>query len=256
MKIEGCCLFTASLEDRHKRRQQKEKSSVGKTSLQRSKTFVNLLFKKEHKEKSCSKAPSLHADKGEINRTFCFPRIHRFLTLIFNTKISEDSLPLILTLISQIRSQVILCSSWLLWRIPLLGLKEAGGCPNPRPCSMWTTWPRHCSRTTRRQQWCDTVGGWVPHQCYSCAFIFFIFIFQYFGSILKVYYPDRSHFYIYIYILPQFLSDNVIEDLVRPLLAILDRPEKLLLLREIRSIKMCECIAFITEKYLLVSDSL
>ena len=34
--------------------------------------------------------------------------------------------------------------------------------------------------------------------------------------------------------LPQFLSDNVIEDLVRPLLAILDRPEKLLLLREVR----------------------
>lgn len=32
----------------------------------------------------------------------------------------------------------------------------------------------------------------------------------------------------------------MIEDLVRPLLAILDRPEKLLLLREIRSIKMCE----------------
>lgn len=32
----------------------------------------------------------------------------------------------------------------------------------------------------------------------------------------------------------QFLSDSVIEDLVRPLLAILDRPEKLLLLREIR----------------------
>ena len=32
----------------------------------------------------------------------------------------------------------------------------------------------------------------------------------------------------------QFLSDNVIEELVRPLLAILDRPEKLLLLREIR----------------------
>ncbi|MEQ2158768.1 hypothetical protein GOODEAATRI_015813, partial [Goodea atripinnis] len=31
-----------------------------------------------------------------------------------------------------------------------------------------------------------------------------------------------------------FLSDNEIEDLIRPLLAILDRPEKLLLLREIR----------------------
>ncbi|CAF98682.1 unnamed protein product, partial [Tetraodon nigroviridis] len=40
--------ITAS-EDGHKRGQQKETSSVGKTSLQRSKTFVNLLFKKERK---------------------------------------------------------------------------------------------------------------------------------------------------------------------------------------------------------------
>lgn len=71
MNIEGCCVFPASLEDRHKRRQQKEKSSVGKTSLQRSKTFVNLLFKKERKSKNCSKSPSLHADDaGELNRSF------------------------------------------------------------------------------------------------------------------------------------------------------------------------------------------
>ena len=46
------------------------------------------------------------------------------------------------------------------------------------------------------------------------------------------------------FIPPQFLSDNVIEDLAHPLLAILDRPEKLLLLREIRSMTTCdlECI--------------
>lgn len=88
MKIEGCCVFTASLEDRQKRRQQKEKSSVGKTSLQRSKTFVNLLFKKERKEKNCSKSASLHADKGELDGTVCFPRIHKFLILISNVKIS------------------------------------------------------------------------------------------------------------------------------------------------------------------------
>ncbi|XP_069045377.1 PDZ domain-containing protein 7 [Lepisosteus oculatus] len=34
----------------------------------------------------------------------------------------------------------------------------------------------------------------------------------------------------------RFVSDHVVEDLVRPLLAILDRPEKLLLLREIRTL--------------------
>lgn len=76
------------LEDRHKKRQQKEKSSVGKFSLQRSKTFVNLLFKKERKEKNCSKSPLLHADKGELSTTVCLPHIHKFLILTFNVKIS------------------------------------------------------------------------------------------------------------------------------------------------------------------------
>uniref|UniRef100_H3CTC6 PDZ domain containing 7a n=1 Tax=Tetraodon nigroviridis TaxID=99883 RepID=H3CTC6_TETNG len=42
-------ITASALEDGHKRGQQKETSSVGKTSLQRSKTFVNLLFKKERK---------------------------------------------------------------------------------------------------------------------------------------------------------------------------------------------------------------
>lgn len=72
--------------------------------------------------------------------------------------------------------------------------------------------------------------------------IYFFLVARNFVSILK--YPDINHF-CNVYIPPQFLSDNVIEDLVRPLLAILDRPEKLLLLREIRSIKMCEvqCIS-------------
>lgn len=54
-----------------KKKQQKEKSSVeGKTSLQRSKTFVNLFFKKDRKEKSRSKSPSHNADRGD--RPFLF----------------------------------------------------------------------------------------------------------------------------------------------------------------------------------------
>uniref|UniRef100_H2U5D5 PDZ domain containing 7a n=1 Tax=Takifugu rubripes TaxID=31033 RepID=H2U5D5_TAKRU len=54
-------------EDRHKKRHQKEKqSSVDKSNLQRSKTFVNLLFKKERKEKNLPKSPSRCADRGEI----------------------------------------------------------------------------------------------------------------------------------------------------------------------------------------------
>lgn len=51
---------------------------------------------------------------------------------------------------------------------------------------------------------------------------------SYFSFILS------SNLCIYHKVSLQFLSDCVIEDLVRPLLAILDRPEKLLLLREIR----------------------
>ncbi len=59
--------FFHLLEDRQKKkRQQRQKGPAeGKTSLQRSKTFVNLLFKKDRKEKSRSKSPSHHADKGE-----------------------------------------------------------------------------------------------------------------------------------------------------------------------------------------------
>lgn len=52
-------------EKQKKKKQQKEKSTrEGKTSLQRSKTFVNLFFKKDRKGKSRSKSPSHQADKG------------------------------------------------------------------------------------------------------------------------------------------------------------------------------------------------
>lgn len=58
--------FLPSEDRQKKKRQQKKKhSSEGKTGLQRSKTFVNLFFKKDHKEKSGSKSPSHRADKGE-----------------------------------------------------------------------------------------------------------------------------------------------------------------------------------------------
>lgn len=54
------------LEDRQKKKKQKEKNTKeGKTGLQRSKTLVNLLFKKDRKDKNRSKSPSHHADRGE-----------------------------------------------------------------------------------------------------------------------------------------------------------------------------------------------
>lgn len=69
--------MTTTLEDRHKKRHQKEKqSSVDETNLQRSKTFVNLLFKKERKEKNLPKSPSRHADRGEITATLHGQRLN------------------------------------------------------------------------------------------------------------------------------------------------------------------------------------
>lgn len=65
-------VFFPSEERQKKKKQQKKKhSSEGKTSLQRSKTFVSLFFRKDRKEKSGSKLSS--ADKGEEAALECLP---------------------------------------------------------------------------------------------------------------------------------------------------------------------------------------
>ncbi|XP_040906206.1 PDZ domain-containing protein 7a [Toxotes jaculatrix] len=145
--------ITVSEDRQKKKRQQKEKSSPeGKKSLQRSKTFVNLLFKKDRKEKSSSKSQSHHADKDkERGRPF---------QLLTSPRESRA------------------------------GVKDSS--PLPRPETM-----QHVEDVAKKLLSQDEVAAVMRH----CQ---------------------------------RFLSDNVIEDLVRPLLAILDRPEKLLLLREIR----------------------
>ncbi|XP_034464904.1 PDZ domain-containing protein 7a [Hippoglossus hippoglossus] len=145
--------ITESEDRQKKKKQKKEKSSgEGKTSLQRSKTFVNLLFKRERKEKSRSRSPSQGADKGK-----------------------ERGRPLqILTSPRESRA----------------GVKDAS--PLPRPETL-----HHVEDVAKRLLSQDEVAAVMRH-CH------------------------------------RFLSDNMIEDLVRPLLAILDRPEKLLLFREIR----------------------
>lgn len=73
LKRDICLFFPPPLEERQKKkRQHREKSSEeGKTSLKRSKTFVNLLFKKDRKERSRSKSPSHRANKGERAVTGC-----------------------------------------------------------------------------------------------------------------------------------------------------------------------------------------
>ncbi|KAM4592073.1 PDZ domain-containing protein 7a isoform 1-T1 [Odontesthes bonariensis] len=141
--------ITVSEDSKKKKRHQKEKSSAeGKTNLQRSKTFVNQLFKKDRKEKSRSKSPSHHADKAK-----------------------EQSRPF--QLITSPR-------------------ESRAGSPLPRTETL-----QHVEDTAKKLLSPDEVAAVMRH----CR---------------------------------RFLSDSVIDDLVRPLLAILDRPEKLLLLREIR----------------------
>ncbi|XP_042358776.1 PDZ domain-containing protein 7a [Plectropomus leopardus] len=145
--------ITESEDRQKKKRQQKERNSgEGKTSLQRSKTFVNLFFKKDRKEKSRSKSPSHHADKDkERGRPF------QLLTSPRET-----------------------CA----------GVKDSS--LQPRPETL-----QHVEDMAKKLLSQDEVAAVMRH----CR---------------------------------RFLIDKVIEDLVRPLLAILDRPEKLLLLREIR----------------------
>ncbi|CAL8298768.1 unnamed protein product [Merluccius merluccius] len=130
--------------------QQKDKSTPGGGStLQRSKTFVNLLFKRDRKEKSRPKSPAQEKSRGRSFQLLSSPRESR-------AGVKEGSGP-------QVQADT-------------LGQVEAMAHRLLAPDEV-TAVLRHCRR---------------------------------------------------------FLSDNVIEDLVRPLLAILDRPEKLLLLREIR----------------------
>ncbi|XP_041866915.1 PDZ domain-containing protein 7a [Melanotaenia boesemani] len=141
--------ITVSEDRKKKKKQQREKSSAeGKASLQRSKTFVNLLFKKDRKEKNRSKSPSHHTDKNK-----------------------EQSHPF--QLFSSPR-------------------ESRAGSPLPRPETL-----QHVEDMAKKLLSPDEVAAVMRH----CQ---------------------------------RFLSDSVIEDLVHPLLAILDRPEKLLLLREIR----------------------
>nr|XP_040034464.1 PDZ domain-containing protein 7-like [Gasterosteus aculeatus aculeatus]XP_040034465.1 PDZ domain-containing protein 7-like [Gasterosteus aculeatus aculeatus] len=144
--------ITVSEDSQKKKRKQKEKSSgEGETGLQRSKTFVNLFFKKDRKDKSRSKSPShSHKDKerGRPFQLLTSPRESR-------AGVKDGSLP-------------------------------------PRPETL-----QHVEDMAKKLLTQDEVAAVMRH----CR---------------------------------RFLSDIVIEDLVRPILAILDKPEKLLLLREIR----------------------
>ncbi|XP_068183765.1 PDZ domain-containing protein 7a [Antennarius striatus] len=144
--------ITASEEKQKHKKQQKEKhSEEGKTNLRRSKTFVNLLFKKDRKEKNGSKSPSQHNKDKERGRPFQ-----------------------ILTSPKESRA----------------GVKDSRLLPQAETL-------QHVEAMAEKLLVHDEVAAVMRH----CQ---------------------------------RFLSNRVVEDLVHPLLAILDRPEKLLLLREIR----------------------
>ncbi|XP_054885744.1 PDZ domain-containing protein 7a [Poeciliopsis prolifica] len=137
-----------TVSEKKKKRQQKQKDSAdGQTNLQRSKTFVNLFFKKDHKDKSRSRSPSHHPTEKERSRPFQLFTSPR---------------------------------------------ESRAGSPLPHHETL-----QHVEDMSKKLLSPDEVAAVMRH----CR---------------------------------RFLSDSVIEDLVRPLLAILDRPEKLLLLRDIR----------------------
>ncbi|XP_053732102.1 PDZ domain-containing protein 7-like [Synchiropus splendidus] len=131
-------------EERKLEKKNKKQQSTKESGLKRSKTFVNQLFRKDRKEKSRSKSPSRHDDRGKR----CSPKGSR------------------------------------------AGLKERS--PSPRSDTL-----KHVEDMSKKLLSSDEVSAVMRH-CH------------------------------------RFLCENVLEDLVRPLLAIFDRPDKLLLLREIR----------------------
>lgn len=78
-------VFLPSEERQKKKKQQKKKhSSEGKTSLQRSKTFVSLFFRKDRKEKSGSKSSS--ADRGEEAALECLSFLSRTNSPLFENQ--------------------------------------------------------------------------------------------------------------------------------------------------------------------------
>lgn len=63
--------------------------------------------------------------------------------------------------IPQIRSGVVLSSSWPPRGNPVPELKTAVCRRARRHCSTWKTWRRNCSPRMRWRLWWDTAGGWV-----------------------------------------------------------------------------------------------
>uniref|UniRef100_A0A3B4A685 PDZ domain-containing protein n=1 Tax=Periophthalmus magnuspinnatus TaxID=409849 RepID=A0A3B4A685_9GOBI len=158
-----CCIYTVK-SDRQKKQQKQKPSAEGPPNLQRSKTFVNLLFKKERKEKSRSKSPSRQAKNN--------------VPLVYMCVYSSDK--------ERGRPFKLLSSP----KESRAGVRDTS--PQPHPQTL---------------QYVDDMAN-------------------------RVLSPDEAQ--AVMRHCKRFLSENVLEDLIRPLLAILDRPEKLLLLREIR----------------------
>uniref|UniRef100_A0A8C6URP3 PDZ domain containing 7a n=1 Tax=Neogobius melanostomus TaxID=47308 RepID=A0A8C6URP3_9GOBI len=164
-------------QDRQKKQLQKEKSTTERpANLQRSKTFVNLLFKKERKDRS-PKSPSRHGDTGEL-------LFYKIFSMIITQLLTGYK---IMNPYKERRRPFKLLSSP---KESRAGLKDSS--PQPHPQTL-----QYVEDMAKRVLSPDEVSAVMRH----CK---------------------------------RFLSEHVLEDLIRPLLAILDRPEKLLLLREIR----------------------
>ncbi|TRY85631.1 hypothetical protein DNTS_008792 [Danionella cerebrum] len=165
--------ITVSEDKLKKRKGQKEKVALEGSTLQRSKTFVSLLFKSgRRRERSTSRE---RKDTGTLDGRRGRSKSPKHV----DNEPSKD----------RGRARINLLSSP---RETRAGVKEQSPMPSPESMAMLENVARKLLNE-------DEVAAVMRH----CK---------------------------------RFLTDRVVEDLVRPLLAILDKPEKLLLLREVRTI--------------------
>ncbi|XP_017576946.1 PDZ domain-containing protein 7a isoform X1 [Pygocentrus nattereri] len=165
-----------------KKQQQVEKAEAAGSTLQRSKTFVSLLFKSGRRRDRSASRDRKDIGAGDKRRGRSKSPTHSEREWMFGSRSrrwgKERSRPIISLLSSPRETRA--------------GVWEPAHMPSPETMAMVEDMARKLLSE-------DEVAAVMRH----CN---------------------------------RFLADRVVEDLVRPLLAILDRPEKLLLLREIRMI--------------------
>ncbi|XP_016400896.1 uncharacterized protein pdzd7a [Sinocyclocheilus rhinocerous] len=173
--------ITVSEDKQKKRKHQKDKVETERSTLQRSKTFVSLLFKSGRRRERSSSRDRKDKGAGDGHRGRSKSPKH-----LDNEPGKERGRPIINLLSSPRETRA--------------GMREHSPIPSPETMAMLEDMARKLLNE-------DEVAAVMRH----CK---------------------------------RFLVERVVEDLVRPLLAILDKPEKLLLLREVSQLKSADWFEF------------